>query len=78
MKATWRSGEGGSRWNPEDVPSIAVMRRKITFLLLLLLALAVFLFRPVCVPLSEEDLGSVLDSLTAGESAAEYWRSPSV
>lgn len=54
------------------------MRRKITFLLLLLLALAVFLFRPVCVPLSEEDLGSVQDSLTAGESAAEYWRLPSV
>lgn len=34
------------------------MRRKIPFLLVLLLGLAVFLFRPVCVPLSDEDLGS--------------------
>lgn len=57
MKATWRSG-GGSRWNPEDAPSTAVMRRKLPFLLVLLLGLAVFLFRPVCVPLSDKDLGS--------------------
>lgn len=34
------------------------MRRKLPLLLVLLLGLAVLLFRPVCVPLSDKDLGS--------------------